>query len=80
MLAVDETDAIPRGSSAPERGTSRDGVGTFTGDDVHDGKAGQGAIAVVTNHAHPRLIGNRPGQPTVARPGINWISELTRKT
>lgn len=69
----------PSQISTPERGSFKDGVGTFMGDDVHDGKT----VKVRARWSRVTQSSARWEQAWSADNGAtwetNWISELTRK-
>ena len=69
----------PSQLSTPERGSFKDGVGTFIGDDVHEGKP----VKVRAQWSHITPSSARWEQALSADNGAtwetNWISELTRK-
>jgi hypothetical protein len=70
----------PSRIAAPELGSFKNGVGTFTGDDVHEGKkikVRSQWSRITTTSAHWEQAWSADGGATRE---TNWISELTRNT
>jgi hypothetical protein len=69
----------PSRISTPERGSFKDGVGTFVGDDVHEGKPVKVRAQwsrITPSSAHWEQAWSADNGATWE---TNWISELTRK-